>query len=310
MRRPETTRVVAPHRQGAAPRAPARSFASTLALVAPPRRAQAAAPSDHEPLAPLPYDVECAAKQDGLQRYWREHRLPGLPEPLIASPRPRGYRTSSKRRVAVRNGTVSLFLGDRPPVRETAPFVASPLEPAQHTEIYGALRATLNEPAFRLLAAHLHYLIIRGSYAERAVVLNVDALSGPLVRKIKMLAEQVRSLPLSALFVYLDPTRSHYHFESRRGLMTSLFERLCAAWAHDLESLLALDVPPRKKLEIHVRQIIRNYRRYPYTNRVMTELVTSSKPALAKRLSRNFVRPLVEFHERLIASLSRSLGAR
>lgn len=93
----------------------------------------------------------------------------------------------------------------------------------------------------------------------------------------------------------------HYHFESRRGLMTSLFERLCAAWAHDLQSLLALDLPPRRKLEIHVRQIIRNYRRYPYTNRVMTELVTASKPALAKRLSRNFVRPLVEFHEQLIA---------
>jgi hypothetical protein len=32
----------------------------------------------------------------------------------------------------------------------------------------------------------------------------------------------------------------------------------------------------------------------------MTELVTSSKPALAKRLSRNFVKPLVDFHQRLI----------
>jgi tRNA/tmRNA/rRNA uracil-C5-methylase (TrmA/RlmC/RlmD family) len=226
MRRPETTRVVAPHRHGGAPHAPARSFASTLALVVPPVRAQAAAPSDHEPLAPLPYAVECAAKRDGLQRYWRAHRLPGLPEPLIASPRPRGYRTSSKRRVAIRNGTVHLFLGDRPPVREIAPFVASPLEPAEHTEIYGALRTTLNEPVFRLLAAHLHYLIIRGSYAERAVVLNVDALSGPLVRKIKMLAEQVRSLPLSALFVYLDPTRSNYHFESRRPDDAITFKRI------------------------------------------------------------------------------------
>lgn len=110
-------------------------------------------------------------------------------------------------------------------------------------------------------------------------------------------------VPLSAMCerAGVDVAMIHYHFESRRGLMTSLFERLCAAWAHDLESLLALEVPPRRKLEIHVSQIIRNYRRFPYTNRVMNELVTSSKPALAKRLSRNFVRPLADFYERLIA---------
>jgi AcrR family transcriptional regulator len=99
----------------------------------------------------------------------------------------------------------------------------------------------------------------------------------------------------------VDAAMVRYHFESRRGLMTSIFERLCAAWAHELESLLALELSPRRKLEIHVRQIVRNYRRYPYTNRLMTELIASSRPALARRLSRNFVHPLVDFHRRLIA---------
>jgi AcrR family transcriptional regulator len=117
-----------------------------------------------------------------------------------------------------------------------------------------------------------------------------------------LIESQGQPVPLSAICqrVGVDVAMVHYHFESRRGLMTSLFERLCAGWAHDLENLLALDMPPRKKLEIHIRQIIRNYRRYPYANRVMTELVTSSKPAMAKRLSRNFVKPLVDFHQRLI----------
>ena len=109
-------------------------------------------------------------------------------------------------------------------------------------------------------------------------------------------------VPLSTICARagVDVAMVHYHFENRLGLMTALFERLCAAWAPDLESLLALDVGPRKKLEIHIRQIIRNYRRYPYTTRVMTELVTSNKPALAKRMSSNFFKPLVQFYERLI----------
>ncbi len=110
-------------------------------------------------------------------------------------------------------------------------------------------------------------------------------------------------VPLSAICerAGVDVAMVHYHFKNRLGLMTALFERLCAAWVPDLESLLELDASPRKKLEIHIRQIIRNYRRYPYTTRVMTELITSSKAALAKRMSSNFVRPLVQFHERLIA---------
>jgi AcrR family transcriptional regulator len=110
-------------------------------------------------------------------------------------------------------------------------------------------------------------------------------------------------VPLSAICARagVDIAMIHYHFVNRLGLMTALFERLCAGWAPDLENLLDLQMSPRKKLEIHVRQIIRNYRRYPYTTRVMTELFTANKAALAKRMGSNFFKPLIEFHSHLIA---------
>jgi AcrR family transcriptional regulator len=93
----------------------------------------------------------------------------------------------------------------------------------------------------------------------------------------------------------------HYHFGSKQGLLVMLFERLCLIWASELKGLLALNVNPTKKLELHVAQIIRNYRRYPYTTRLMAEVVSVSKAASARRLSNHFMRPLTDFYRKLIA---------
>jgi AcrR family transcriptional regulator len=110
------------------------------------------------------------------------------------------------------------------------------------------------------------------------------------------------AVTLSAICAHagVDAAMVRYHFGSRRGLMISVFERLCAAWVHELDDLLALDLSPSRKLEIHLRQVIRNYRRQPYANRLMTELISSSHASMAKRLSRSFVHPIVDFHRRLI----------
>src|SRR5262249_36562708 len=126
-----------------------------------------------------------------------------------------------------------------------------------------------------------------------------------LLRSADQMFSESRGLPvpLSAICARagVDVAMVHYHFENRLGLITALFERLCATWAADLDNLLALEVDARTRLEIHMRQMIRNFRRYPYTTRVMTELVASNKTALAKRMSSNFLKPLVSFYERLLA---------
>jgi len=76
----------------------------------------------------------------------------------------------------------------------------------------------LSEPSYKLLAAHLNHLIIRGNYEERVVIFNVKKMSGPLVRKLKILAGhlQKQSENVVGAFAYLDPTGSDYYLESRQ----------------------------------------------------------------------------------------------
>lgn len=169
------------------------------------------------PLVHLDYADELAIKRDGLRRFWREHHLPGEPGPLTASPRPRGYRTTSKRKTILHGGTLHLVFGER--LSRSGPvFRSSPLEPPEHAQLYRFLQDKLSQPAFRLTARHLNYLIIRGSYAERAVIFNVNTLNSPLVRKLKLIADHLQQQPalVAAAFVYHDPSRSAYYLESRR----------------------------------------------------------------------------------------------
>jgi AcrR family transcriptional regulator len=93
----------------------------------------------------------------------------------------------------------------------------------------------------------------------------------------------------------------HYHFGSKQGLLAMLFERMCASWSAELEHLLQQDMTPTRKLELHVAQIIRNYRRAPYTTRLMAEVVSLSTTASARRLSNYFMKPLTDFYRQLIA---------
>jgi tRNA/tmRNA/rRNA uracil-C5-methylase (TrmA/RlmC/RlmD family) len=194
------------------------TFASLLQPLVPPVAGPASeAILPGAPLVHLDYADELEIKRDGLRCFWRAYRLPGEPGPVTASPRPRGYRTTSKRKTLVRGDTLHLVFGERLP-RSGPVFRPSRLEPPEHAQIYRFLQEKLSQPAFRLTARHLNYLIIRGSYAKRAVIFNIDTLNGPLVRKLKLLADHLQQQPepVAAAFVYHDPSRSDYYLESRR----------------------------------------------------------------------------------------------
>jgi tRNA/tmRNA/rRNA uracil-C5-methylase (TrmA/RlmC/RlmD family) len=197
-------------------------------LIAKPPRPLSPATLQSSPLAHLDYPAELRIKNQALALFWQQYRLPGKPEPVIASPRPRGYRTTSKRKTVLKSSTLFLLFNDRALRSQQKPFVESPLEPPGHSPIYAFLQQKISEAPFKLVAAHLNYLIIRGSYTERAVIFNVDTLNGPLVRKLKMLAGHLRKLPepVASAYIYTDPSCSDYYLEERQSTDILQFKKL------------------------------------------------------------------------------------
>ena len=169
-------------------------------------------------LAGLDYAQERLLKNQALLQFWKRHELPGRPESLVASPRPRHYRTTSKRRCAYwinsgrqgqKNAPTRIFtLGDE----------SALLEPAEHAAIFSALEKLLARAEFARLARALNFVIIRGSYEEFMVIFNLQALDRELHRLLLKAVALLRGLDVNvmAAFLFLDPSRSPYYLESDR----------------------------------------------------------------------------------------------
>ena len=180
------------------------------------------------PLAHLDYQEEIKIKTQALALFWQKNRLPCIPEAIIGSPKPRNYRTTSKRKTILKGSTLYLLFNDRALRSQKKPFAESPLEPHEHGRIFEFLQQKISEPAFKLVAGHLNYLIIRGSYTERAVIFNVDTLNGPLVRKLKLLAGHMQKHPdtVSSAYIYPDPSCSDYYLEEGQPSDILQFKKL------------------------------------------------------------------------------------
>jgi tRNA/tmRNA/rRNA uracil-C5-methylase (TrmA/RlmC/RlmD family) len=169
-----------------------------------------------EPFALVPYDEEVRAKNEAFARFWKQADLPGTPRPLIVSPKPRGYRTTTKRRVVV-HGRAGLSLGFSD--RATALTLAtSLLEPDSHQRIYAFLFDKLKTPAYSPFARALNWLIIRSAKNAHCLIINVSKMDGAVVRKAKMIAEHLSQAGLfvSSAMMYFDPTRSDYYLTAER----------------------------------------------------------------------------------------------
>jgi len=169
-------------------------------------------------LAGLDYSLEIDLKNAALRNFWMHHALPGRPEAVVGSPRPRHYRTTSKRRWQA--GAAGRRHGEQE--RRQQFFFegeeAAALEPAEHAEIFAAIGGWLARPEFMPLSRHLNFIIIRGTYAEFMVIFNLDFLDRGLHRLLLKLAGLVRSLSANVIsaFLFLDPSRSPYYLENNR----------------------------------------------------------------------------------------------
>ncbi|MCI6436834.1 class I SAM-dependent RNA methyltransferase [Fibrobacter sp.] len=169
-----------------------------------------------ESLAMLDYKDELKVKNDAIKEFWDVNRLAGNPQKVIASPMPREYRTTSKRRVFMQPGNLQFDRQD------------SMLEPEEHNKIYNLLFEKLITPAYKPLAYALNWIIIRGTYRYRVVIFNIKKIDATIVRKLKQISEvlQKSELNVTAAHAYVDTTESDYYLESKRPTEGLNFKQL------------------------------------------------------------------------------------
>jgi AcrR family transcriptional regulator len=101
-----------------------------------------------------------------------------------------------------------------------------------------------------------------------------------------------------------------YCFGSKDGLLDALLERVLQGLAGEIERLSQLDLDPDEKLRRHVAEIVRNYVRYPYVNRLMNERLMRAEPTAVDRISASFAVPARDFYDKLLADGARDSGWR
>ncbi|MDQ1583736.1 MAG: hypothetical protein QOF36_1790 [Microbacteriaceae bacterium] len=90
-----------------------------------------------------------------------------------------------------------------------------------------------------------------------------------------------------------------YCFGSKNGMLDALVERVTGSFTDELDVLAAADLSSTVKLRRHVGAIVRNYVRFPYLNRLLSERFIADRE-VAERLSRVFAAPTRAWHERLL----------
>lgn len=178
-----------------------------------------------EPLVHLPYDGELKLKNAALGKLLKQGAIPVTAEPVCASPYPRHYRCTGKRRVTMRGNRVFLHFGRTPGKEEV---VVSALEPENHGHIYQHLHRLLSNPKNRAAAQVMNYCILRGSYTENILIFNVKKLSGEIVRCLKYISEAIRTENpcIRSIFLYVDEKGSDYYLEAERPEKTVSFKKL------------------------------------------------------------------------------------
>ena len=178
-----------------------------------------------EALADFDYNDELQLKNKAVKGLLDKSEYLKVLAPVVPSVLPRNYRTTSKRRVTFQNGKLYFHFGKKPQKQIVA---SSNLEAAGHQEIYQALHGFFSQKRFLSAGANLNYLILRGSYTEFALILNVRSLNASFIRSYRSCTEEIKKLfpSISSVFTYLDETGSDYYLEAERPVNQVAFKKL------------------------------------------------------------------------------------
>jgi AcrR family transcriptional regulator len=97
-----------------------------------------------------------------------------------------------------------------------------------------------------------------------------------------------------------------YCFGNKDGLMLALITRITDSFRTDFERLAGQPFDWREKLARHVREVVRNYMRYPYLTRLLMDQFRQADEQASRALSESFVVPLAAFHRELLAEAERA----
>lgn len=92
-----------------------------------------------------------------------------------------------------------------------------------------------------------------------------------------------------------------YCFGSKDAMMQALLARIMKDLAAQIDELDRAELTATVKLTRHVAEIVRNYVRYPYLNRLVTRQLGDASAKGAKAVARDFAAPARDWYRRLFA---------
>jgi AcrR family transcriptional regulator len=92
-----------------------------------------------------------------------------------------------------------------------------------------------------------------------------------------------------------------YHFGAKDNLLLAVLTTVAAESMKDLARLVSLSISPVRKMELHIRGVVRAFGAYPFMNPLVHYLVTRADPEFARQVMDSVTRPLVKAQSKMLA---------
>jgi AcrR family transcriptional regulator len=91
-----------------------------------------------------------------------------------------------------------------------------------------------------------------------------------------------------------------YYFGSKLGLLVALLQRDASRALMVMNELLEMPVPAAQKMRLHLRGIMNTYRRSPYLNRLLHEMLRVPDGTVRQEVHRMLVQPVFDCQRRIL----------